>query len=100
MTTLNDLDRIIPEMIRKMEDIASAMSRYKKIKTDGRARVHINEINGTIKRLKSVHQVFKNSPGFQTQNFDDFVSMYTKKIEEFEKIYNIIMEYESVPEYH
>ena len=54
MTTLQDLETIIPSVISRMEDVASAMSRYKKIKTDGRARVLINEINGKIKQIKKV----------------------------------------------
>lgn len=100
MTTLKDLERIIPNYIKKMDDIASAMSRYKKYNTDGRARVLINEIKGKIKQIEKVYQLFKTSPSFKTQNFDEYVKMIEKQTAEFQKLYDIIIQYEDVPEYH
>jgi len=100
MTTLQDLEWIIPDVISKLDDIASAMSRYKKIKTDGRARVLINEINGKIKQIRKVHEVYKNSPSFQNHNFDEYVKMIRGYIVEYQDLYERIMKFENVIDYH
>ncbi|MBQ8425514.1 MAG: hypothetical protein IJX17_05795 [Clostridia bacterium] len=100
MTTLEDLETIIPDVIKKLEDIASAMSRYKKIKTDGRARVLINEINGKIKQIQKVHVVYKTSPSFKNHNFDEYVKMIRNYIVEYQDLYERIMKFENVIDYH
>jgi len=100
MTTLKDLEKIIPAFIKELQDIASAMSRYKKITTDGRARVLINEINGKIKQINKVYEVYKTSPSFKNQNFDGYVEMIQKQIKDYHKYYNIIKSFEDVIDYH
>ena len=100
MTTLKDLEKIIPEVIAQLDDIASAMSRYKKIKTAGRARVLINEINGKIKQIKKVHEVYKTSPSFKNHNFDDYVKMIRGYVVEYKDLYERIMKFENVTDYH
>ncbi len=100
MTTLKDLETIIPRVIYELEEIASAMSRYKKIKTDGRARVLINEINGKIKQIKKVHEVYKTSPSFKNHNFDEYVKMIKGYIIEYRDLYKRIMAFENVIDYH
>lgn len=100
MTTLQDLETIIPEVISQLEDIASAMSRYKKIKTDGRARVLINEINGKIKQIKKVHEVYKTAPSFKNHNFDEYVKMIRHFVVEYQDLYERIMKFENIIDYH
>ena len=100
MTTLNDLDYIVPQVIKQLEDIASAMSRYKKIKTDGRARVLINEINGKIKQIKKVMVVYHTSPSFKNHNFDEYVKMIKSYVVDYKDLYNRIMKFENVIDYH
>ena len=100
MTTLKDLETIIPDVIYQLEEIASAMSRYKKIKTDGRARVLINEINFKIKQIQKVHEVYKTSPSFQNHNFDEYVKMIRGFIVEYKDVYERIMKFENVIDYH
>ena len=100
MTTLNELETIVPKVIKELEDIASAMSRYKKIKTDGRARVLINEINGKIKQIQKVMVVYRTAPSFKNHNFDEYVKMIKGYIIEYRDLYNRIMKFENVIDYH
>lgn len=100
MTTLTDLETLIPDIIRRMEDIASAASRYKHFNRDGRARVLINEINGKIKQIKKVHETYKKSPSFQNQNFDSYIEMLENQIKEFKNTYDIIMQMNDIPYYY
>ena len=100
MTTLNELETIVPKVIKELEDIASAMSRYKKIKTDGRARVLINEINFKINQIKKVMVVYRTSPSFKNHNFDEYVKMIKGFVVEYKDLYNRIMKFENVIDYH
>lgn len=100
MTTLNELEIIVPKVIKELEDIASAMSRYKKIKTDGRARVLINEINFKINQIKKVMVVYRTAPSFKNHNFDEYVKMIKGYIVEYRDLYNRIMKFENVIDYH
>lgn len=99
MITLADLERIVPDIIARLNDIAGRMSKYKKINTDYRAKTLINEINAKINQVKKVHEAYKNTPSYKNKDFSNWVNMQENYISECKRIYDKIMEYESVAGY-
>ena len=99
MTTLKDLDKIVPEIISQLEQIARDMSRYKKINTDFRAKTLINEINAKIKETKEVHETYKNTPSLRNKNFDNFANSLRNYVKECKRIYEKIKSFEDVAGY-
>lgn len=100
MTTLQDLDRIIPEIISQLEKIKSDMSKYKKIKTDYRAKTLINEITAKITQIKKVHDSYKRTPSYKNKNFDNYVESLRNYVNECKQIYQKIKSYEDVAGYN
>jgi hypothetical protein len=99
MTTLADLDRIVPDVIGRLDKIRSNMSRYKKINTDFRAKTLMNEIEAKIRQIKKVHEAYRNTPSYRNKNFDNWVGMQENYIAECTEIYKRIMEFEDVDGY-
>lgn len=100
MTTLQDLDRIVPDMIARLEQIRRNMSRYKKIDTDYRAKTLMNEINAKIVQIRKVHESYRIAPSFRNKNFDRWVEMLEEYAADCQRIYEKIMEYEKVKGYN
>ena len=99
MTTLKDLDKIVPEIISQLEQIARDMSKYKKINSDFRAKTLINEINAKIKETKKVHETYKNTPSLRNKNFDYFVDSLKDYVKDCKRIYEKIKSFEDVAGY-
>ena len=99
MIALKDLETTVPDIIDRLEHIAGQMSKYKKINTDYRAKTLINEINAKIRQIKKVHEAYKNTPSYKNKDFSNWVNMQEDYIKECKRIYDKIMEYESVVGY-
>ena len=87
MTTLQDLDRIIPNLIGQLEQLKSEISRYKKLDIDVRARSLINSINKKIQSTKAGYEYFKITPEYYSENFDNFVNDIKQFIKNSKKYY-------------
>ena len=59
MTSLQDLDTIVPNIIRRLDKIHTKLSKYKKINTDYRAKTLMNEIQAKIRQIKKGSTDFK-----------------------------------------
>lgn len=99
MTTLKDLEKIIPDSIERMRTIKRNMSRYKKLDTDYRAKTLMNEIDAKINQVESVYELYKTAPSYKTKNFDNYVNSLNHYVDECQRIYEKIMAYESVAGY-
>ena len=99
MISLTDLEHIVPDIIARLQNIASKMSKYKKINTDFRAKTLINEIAAKVNQVKKVHEAYKNTPSYKNKDFSNWVNMQENYIAECKRIYEKIMEYESVVGY-
>ena len=100
MTTLQDLEHIVPDLIARLEQIHRNMSRYKKIKTDFRAVTLMREIEAKIRQIKKVHEAYRATPSYRNKDFGNWVNMQEQYIKECKAIYDRIMEYESVTGYN
>ncbi len=103
MTSLKDLDRIIPDVIAQLEKIASDMSSYKKIKTDLRATALINEIKEKVKQIKLAYETYKRpdlSHLYANYNFDDYVKAITGYVPEYRAVYERIKKFENITDYY
>ena len=100
MTTLSDLERIVPDIISRLEQIRRNMSRYKKLETDYRGKTLMREIEAKIDVIKKVYEVYKTAPSYKTKNFDNWVAKEEHYVKECTAIYKKIMEYESVTGYN
>ena len=99
MTTLQDLDRIVPDVIERLEWIRRQMTKYKKIDTDFRAKTLINEIAAKITQIRKVHDSYRAAPSYRNKNFDNWVAMLEAYVAESHRIYEKIKAYESVKGY-
>lgn len=99
MIKLADLEYIVPDIINKLQNIASKMSKYKKINTDYRAKTLINEIAAKINQVKKVHESYKRTPSYKDKDFSNWVALQNNYINECEYICKKIFEYESVAGY-
>lgn len=100
MTSLQDLEIVVPDIIRRLNKIHSKLSRYKKINTDFRAKTLMNEIQAKINQIKKVHEAYKNTPSYKNKNFDNWVQLQENYIQECNQICDKIYEYESVMGYN
>ena len=100
MTSLQDLEIVVPNLIRRLDKIHAKLSKYKKINTDFRAKTLMNEINAKINQIKKVHEAYKNTPSYKDKNFDNWVHLQENYIKECNQICDKIFEYESVMGYN
>ncbi|MBQ8425991.1 MAG: hypothetical protein IJX17_08270 [Clostridia bacterium] len=100
MTSLQDLDTIVPDIIRRLNKIYSKLTKYKKINTDYRAKTLMNEITAKINQIKKVHEAYKNTPSYKNKDFTNWVNMQENYVNECNKICDKIFEYESVMGYN
>ena len=99
MTTLQQLDYIVPDLIEQLEQIRRNASRYKKIDTDYRAKTLMYEIDAKINQIKKVHAAYKATPSYKNKDFDNWVNAQKQYIKECKEIYARIKEYENVVGY-
>jgi hypothetical protein len=99
VTTLQDLDRIVPDVIERLEWIRRQMTKYKKIDTDFRAKTLINEIAAKITQIRKVHAAYRATPSYRNKNFDNWVAMLEAYVAESHRIYEKIKAYENVKGY-
>lgn len=99
MTRLEDLERIVPDMIARLEKIRRDMSRYKKLNRDFRGITLMREIEAKIRQINKVHAAYRATPSYRNKDFDNWVQMQEHYIAECRSIYNRIMEFESVEGY-
>ena len=100
MISLQDLERIVPELIARLEQIRIDMSRYKKINTDYRAKTLMHEIEAKVAQIKKVHAAYKATPSYRNKDFENWVNLQEQYIKECKAIYEKIMKYESVAGYN
>ena len=100
MTTLSDLERIVPDIIKRLNDIHGRMSKYKKLNTDFRGRTLMREIEAKVRQIQKVHEAYRNTPSYKNKDFTNWVEMQEQYIKECTAIYKKIMEYESVTGYN
>lgn len=100
MTSLQDLETIVPKIIRQLKDIRGSMSKYKKINTDYRAKTLMNEIDAKINQIEKVHAAYKNTPSYKNKDFGNWVSRLKHYVDECRAIHDKIYEYESVMGYN
>ena len=99
MTTLQDLDRIVPDVIARLDRIHSRMSTYKKLETDYRGKTLMREIEAKIEQIKKVHAAYRATPSYRNKNFDSWVASLENYIAECQAIYEKIKKYEGVAGY-
>lgn len=102
MTTLKDLDRIVPGVISGLQEISDKMGRYKKIDTDLRARALMSEIKAKIEQIDRAWAVYKRPDlrtVYETYNFDAFVANIRAYIPECEAVYQRIIDPEHITGY-
>ena len=99
MITLQDLERIVPDLIAQLEKIHRDMSRYKKLNTDFRGITLMREIEAKIRQIQKVHTAYRNTPSYRTKDFSNWVRIQEQYIAECRQIYGRIKEYESVSGY-
>ena len=99
MTTLQELERIVPEIIGALEDIRRNMSRYKKLNTDFRGITLMREIEAKIQQIKKVHDVYRTTPSYRGKDFDNWVRIQRQYVAECHAIYERIKAYEDVAGY-
>lgn len=103
MTRLGDLDRIVPDVIKQLQDISDNMGRYKKIDTDLRARALMKEIREKINQINTCLEVFKRPdlrPAYENYNFDEFVTNIKSYVKEAQATYERIKRFEDITEYY
>ena len=100
MTTLKDLDRIVPGMVKQLQEISNKMSIYSKIDTDYRARVLMSEIKAQIEQINTSMKIYKSSPAFTNYNFDNFVARIKNYVIDDEGAYQRIKRFENITDYH
>lgn len=100
MTTLRDLEKIVPGIIKELQDISDKMSRYSKIDTDLRARELMSEIKDKIEQIKDNMKVFKNGSLYVNFNFDEYVVELRNYVTESELIYQRIKRFEKATDYY
>ena len=100
MTTLQELENIVPDIIRRLDKIHTKLSKYKKMNTDYRAKTLMNEIEAKIRQIRKVHEAYKNTPSYKNKNFDNWVKMQENYVNECNGICDKIFEYESVMGYN
>ena len=100
MTTLSDLERIVPDIISRLEQIKWNMSRYKKLETDYRGKTLMREIEAKVRQIQKVHEAYRNTPSYKNKDFTRWVEMQEQYVKECTAIYKKIMEYESVTGYN
>ena len=76
MILLDDLKTIIPDIVKDMEEIVSALSIYKDFPADHSAKKLLKEVRGRMKRLKSLYKYYKFYPEYKKYNYEEFVSYY------------------------
>lgn len=102
MTSLSDLDTIVPQVINQLQAISDKMSRYKKIDTDLRGRALMSEIKAKIDQIKKAVDVYKRPDlrvAYQDYNFDTFVANIRSYIPECEAVYKRITQSENITGY-
>ena len=99
MITLQDLERIVPDLIAQLEKIHRDMGKYKKLNTDYRGITLMREIEAKIRQIQKVHTAYRNTPSYRNKDFSNWVSMQEQYIAECRQIYSKIKEYESVTGY-
>ena len=100
MTTLSDLERIVPDIISRLERIKWNMSRYKKLETDYRGKTLMREIEAKVRQIQKVHEAYRNTPSYKNKDFTRWVEIQEQYVKECTAIYKKIMEYESVTGYN
>ena len=103
MTRLGDLDRIVPDVIKQLQDISDNMGRYKKIDTDLRARALMKEIREKINQINTCLEVFKRPdlrPAYENYNFDELVTNIKSYVKEAQATYERIKRFEDITEYY
>ncbi len=103
MTRLKDLDRIVSDVIKQLQDISDNMGRYKKIDTDLRARALMKEIREKIKQINSCMEVFTRPDlraAYENYNFDEFVTNIKSYVTESQATYERIKKFEDITEYY
>ena len=97
--TLNDLDRIVPDIIARLDSIRRSMTRYKKRDTDYRANTLIREIEAKITQIRKVHDSYRAAPSFRDKKFDNWVNGLENYVTECKQIHDRIYAYEGVKGY-
>ena len=107
MTTLKDLDRIVPRVISGLQEISDKMSRATKggaliVDTDLKARALISEIKAKIEEISRAWAVYKRPDlrtAYETYNFDAFVANIRAYIPEYEAVYQRMTDPEHITGY-
>jgi len=58
MTTLQELETIVPDIIHQLTKIRIKLSKYKKMDTDYRAKTLMNQIDATIKEYQNIFSTY------------------------------------------
>ena len=102
MTTLKDLDRIVPGVTSGLQEVSDKMGRYKHIDTDLRARALMKEIKEKIEQINRAWAVYKRPDlrvAYENYNFDEFVANIRAYIPECEAAYQRIIDPERTTGY-
>ena len=99
MITLQDLERIVPDLIAQLEKIHRDMSRYKKLNTDFRGITLMREIEAKIRQIKGVYEHYRTAPSYRTKDFTNWVQKERNYVAECLEIYKKIKAYEDVAGY-
>ena len=99
MITLQDLDRIVPDLIEQLKAIHRSMSKYKKLNTDFRGITLMREIEAKISQIKKVHEAYRSTPSYRTKDFSNWVRLQEQYIAKSRQIHDRIKEYEGVVGY-
>lgn len=107
MTTLKDLDRIVPGVIGGLQEISNKMGRAIKCgaliaDTDLRARALMSEIGKKIEQINRAWEVYKRPDlraAYETYDFDAFVANIRAYIQECEAVYQRIIDSEHITGY-
>ena len=102
MTRLRDLDRIVSDVIKELQDISDKMGRYKKIDTDLKARALMSQIKEKIGTINKSMEVFKRADlrqAYENYNFDNFVATIKSYVTEAQAVYERITDPEHITGY-
>ena len=99
MITLQDLERIVPDLIAQLEQIHRDMSKYKKLNTDFRGITLMREIEAKIRQINKVHDAYRATPSYRNKDFTNWVESLRHYVAECLAIYKKIKAYEDVAGY-
>ena len=100
MTTLRELNALVPEIISQLQEISNKMSRYSKIDTDLRARGLMSEIKDKIEQIQSNMGVFNSNPSLANFDFDEYVAELRNFVIEEDLTYQRIKRFEKATDYY